>query len=276
MKLMLGYFTRTLRRTCVMCSLFFLVLSMQSKTSTAAPRWETNRDSTLISVSTDTSDWLPKDEPNSEASKPNQPRVPVVELEDVCRANELCCSMSECVSKPDCVAMFLCAEEASADPESSATKDKNQKTVAPFNFQPWSMVLEDWLSPADSTFGTPSKDPAQGQLEKLSLGMQNVEKMEAKETEADSCDIFHMIPSLSDPMWQAPTNEKGAKEEENLWLHKSPALSHTDALFNEWLALAKGDDSEGWSVVSDSFSVQSDQQAMDVATADHFINKWLL
>ena len=248
------------------------MLAPQSKACKSTPTSEAATTPTQDSAA-NSSDWLMKDE----ESQSSLPRIAAVELEDVCRANELCCSISECVSKPDCVAMFLCSESASTILP-GPTKDKNKRSTYTFDFQQGaSTKLEDWLSPHAAV--TPSKAPLEEKLEKLSLDMQIAEKNEAKETEADSCDMFHMIPGLTDPVWQAPTNEKGVKEEENLWLQKSPSLSHTDTLFQEWLALAKagsGDDSEGWSVVSDSFSIQSEQQAMDVATADHYINKWLL
>ncbi|GFS27784.1 nuclear receptor coactivator 4 [Elysia marginata] len=230
----------------------------------------------------DTRNWLVNEEEKNGSS---QPRVSAVELEDVCRANELCCSMSECVSKPDCVTMFLCSEVVSkpTPTPTRSSRDKNNRSTATFDFQQWaSTKLDDWLAPSPAPAQvaiTTCKAPVEEKLEKLSIDMQMAEKMEAKEAEADSCDLFHMIPGLMDPVWQATTNQKGVKEEENLWLRKSPSLNHSDAPFEEWLSRAKsgsGEDSEGWSVVSDSFSVQSEQLAMDVATADHYINKWLL
>ncbi|RUS91896.1 hypothetical protein EGW08_000298 [Elysia chlorotica] len=254
-------------------------LNLFSHISTNADDWLNRKGKTSkneapitpIEGITNTDDWLMKDEAE------NQPKLTAVELEDVCRANELCCSISECVSKPDCMAMFLCSESASpALPDS--TKDKNKIGMPAFDFQQWaSTKMEDWLSPR-MTVVAPTKSGLEAnleKLEKLSLDMQVAEKNEGKEAEADSCDVFHMIPGLADPVWQASTNQKGAKEEENLWLRRSP-----DCLLQDWLTLAKaagpGEDSEGWSVVSDSFSVHSEQQAVDVATADHFINKWLL
>lgn len=235
----------------------------------------------------DTRKWLVQDKDATAA--PAQPRVPAIELEDVCRANELCCSMTECVSKPDCVAMFLCSEGVTPSKPalastSSPARDKNNRSTTGFDFQQWaSTSLEDWLAPATTTAPfvvAPNKISLEEKLGKLSLDMQTGEKVEAKEVEADSCDMFHLIPGLSDPVWRSSTSEKGVKEEENNWLQKSPQqLSNADAQFEEWLVQAKaglGDDSEGWSVVSESFSVHSEQKAMDVATADSYINKWLL
>ncbi|GFO02528.1 nuclear receptor coactivator 4 [Plakobranchus ocellatus] len=251
--------------------------------------------------SMETRKWLMKEKTENQ---PPEPRMRPFELEDVCRANELCCSMNECVSKPDCITMYMCNEVTTSSPISCGSpKDKNGRgqalTHEAYSFQHWSSLKnEDWLLPASGTKSSVGslKESMEEKLEKLSLDITIVDKAEKKDevkeekAGTDNCDFFHMIPSASDPIWLSsaldvpPAKKKGVKEEENLWLQASPVTA--DALFKEWLMLTKTktsdetvkekEDSEGWSVVSDSFSIPSEQQELDVATADNYINKWLL
>ncbi|CAG5127841.1 unnamed protein product [Candidula unifasciata] len=209
----------------------------------------------------------------SAASRAN---ASVLQLKDCCRANEVCKNLSECVSQPDCLTLWF--------KENSAVKNQ---PVPMEIVHSMSSSLSEWLSPA-----------VQNQKDSLPL------LKDAKVT----TDLFHHIRAAGDPMWlmksgsstdssTAPsslTRFKDNKEEANLWLQKTgsptPAESGEGQSLGstscdaDWLMVAEEDknkhqelaESEGWSVCSDSHSINTDQFDKNLMAADEYFSKWLM